>query len=1328
MSSDFQTLVATRYVPTGAYIGQLIRPAATELTGDPRIPCYIGKGSRLAQADNDSITRAFIVGTDLSNRGQLSFPSVSPFVATLPAESNGDQSSSRLYTSTGKEVPQVSWIYQLSGSEKFGGYSQVVITDAAYDGTQTYFIDYQAVERGVVDPIPFDEIREVTKLSLQTDQDEFTEGEDFYLPSTFVAIQGDSSSNDIDSDGVYNTNTTGFAGNLSKPHGDATDGLAVASGATYSGKYDRAYSIEPETSGTEFGKLQTLIHEIGNDYTAHLAEGASVHPGGADATNVLSAGSLTLLGGSASALTVDNIVSLAADIEAKYLAHAANTSAHTNADDLNTWTAVNPTTLGAALRVALILRKAMESGSVDGDVLSLGHFNQLTDSGSNVIHGSASTQTIAAPVAAFVFQWVGYPTSPGWLFNASAAQNLQEPDFQADAGTTQVTVADPEGTGFPGASTGVGAFTGTVSVENGLQLDLAAFDLDKVDYSNSGTRDEWILEGNGAALIELDERYANTNQFLDQSDVLHPVIALANDLRAAYEAHRQLINDAGGDPVHGDGSDNVDLTNVLTAPVATDLATTIALLNDIKAKYNAHEVYTTNDVHEGSTAANAVSAANATDWSTAGTLANAIRTALIAHFADTSSKHSNADDVTSITVAAVGTGVISYADSHQWLGTRNRIYKLLVTAVNGTTDVDFEWFGYGEEEAVPVGHYTSGELSTVTDGSEITLDLGVKLSIDLGSSNFIVGEEYTIEFKAPRIWYTGKDDREYRLNVTASPAYPSSGVTLSYFTNTPEGGFGVNQQATLNPTAKSPYIVLSDNVILAVRNMGQTNSHDATSHSGGGDLHEFSITLDDTIDWSLKVKASETIAKADFKHDPTGVITGVFNSYYVNLFRAPLSDDGTSEFGIESVQNASGADITYSTVANTDIVYFTATVYNALTSAGATFSYFHKGAEPDPGQTYYLNGFYLRPDEFYDTPLLLVGKGQAETTLNPMGSENHLAMMADAAFDAAGLQAIYVIQVRDIDEDGTFTDVDYKRAIDAAEAKSGITDTIVLDNYTSLADHLNHLNKMNDPFEAKERLGWNGMPVGTLIGDVDTADTLVYTARKTLQVFGNNPAHGTRILVAPTYCKRTIQLVSGATQQVTLDGSFIAGSLAAMTAGFSDPGATILKNTLIGGWDEVEVFTDAENNILGAAGIIWFVDEGAGVYRIEESITVDKFADDFAEISAMTQKQYVTRILRSNMTTALTGFVPPSQQAALAQIRGVIVGTLTGLVARGVIARYQDAAGNDRKIDPQSDVLVAKDRNSKTQYNFLYAYWLRYPIKRMFGLFGVDTNELILNA
>ena len=96
---------------------------------------------------------------------------------------------------------------------------------------------------------------------------------------------------------------------------------------------------------------------------------------------------------------------------------------------------------------------------------------------------------------------------------------------------------------------------------------------------------------------------------------LEEAITLVNGLATEYEAHRVLLTSHGV----------ADAVNLITAPVATDLATADALANDIKAQYNAHRV-TVAGVHDNADSVNSVGSADATNLASLQTLANEIKT------------------------------------------------------------------------------------------------------------------------------------------------------------------------------------------------------------------------------------------------------------------------------------------------------------------------------------------------------------------------------------------------------------------------------------------------------------------------------------------------------------------------------------------------------------------------------------------------------------------------------------------------------------------------------------------------------------------------------
>jgi len=384
-------------------------------------------------------------------------------------------------------------------------------------------------------------------------------------------------------------------------------------------------------------------------------------------------------------------------------------------------------------------------------------------------------------------------------------------------------------------------------------------------------------------------------------------------------------------------------------------------------------------------------------------------------------------------------------------------------------------------------------------------------------------------------------------------------------------------------------------------------------------------------------------------------------------------------------------------------------------------TYDHRGDEPTPGDIYYFTASYVRPSTSYDSPFRVLTRDDAFTLLAPAASDNDLYIMADLAFDNA-VSGIYVCQASDSDLDGNYTTQDYKRAIEATEGQPEVTDLIVLNKASALPDAIASNVRTSNPFARKFRMLWWGCSTGTTIGSETESGTLIYTARKTLQVYGNSPAHGTRVLVAPTTATKTIILPTGQAYACPLNGSFVAGQIAALNASFSEPADTLLWKTLPG-FDEIEVYTTPENILLGGASILFMEDIGSGVYRCGESITVDTSSIEYHEVSAMNQQIYVTAYVRQSVEEAVVSMVPDGVPDGLAMVRGAVVLALKTLLSQNKIATYEDDQGNERQLNPITDVIVFRDTTDRTLYHFKYAYYLRYPIKRLFGLYTVDSNN-----
>ena len=664
-----------------------------------------------------------------------------------------------------------------------------------------------------------------------------------------------------------------------------------------------------------------------------------------------------------------------------------------------------------------------------------------------------------------------------------------------------------------------------------------------------------------------------------------------------------------------------------------------------------------------------------------------------------------------IDAMSTGTGALSFAVANTYTGTYNCKFKLEVTAASGGVGsrlVNFVWSQYGDIIG-PSSVVTVAEASSL----DFVLTQGVTLAVDFGGANFNVGDTFEFEVKAPRIFYEAKDNRVYKLTISAAtnPGADVGFISGAYSTGTSTGGFGsweANVNLLSGISQQTGFFLLPDNIRMSVRNAMRGNIN-GTSYATG-DIFNAAATSEDVIDWSLTAQVQEVRETSSFLTDVTGAITGTAGTTYIILDN--MYESGT----VSIVDQDSGSPISIIEISNTRFVAFITTP-----TASVVTSYLYRGEEPSPGQLYYLSANYLRPASLYNDPVQILDRNDGRLFLGPAETENHLYIMNELVFDN-GAPGAYYTQAYDSDGDGVLQKTDILESLLVHEKLNRPTDLCVLSQFDSLTDAMSTSEKCNDPFEKKEQMLWVGAPIGTPIGDVDTPESLIYLARNSLQVPPQSVAQGTRVLVSPTEATKTIMLENSISQSVTLDGSFVAGATSALVNSFTDPAKTILRQNLAG-FDTIQVYTDPQNLLLGNASITWMTQRGDGIYRFEEDITVHTLSEEFQLISATTQKQYVTRLVRREMDANLISIVVPNAGAAIAIIRSQLSDILHGLLGQGKIADYQDDNGDPRPFDPEKDILVLRDTSSLTKYDFFYSYYIKAPIKRLFGLYAVNTND-----
>lgn len=665
-----------------------------------------------------------------------------------------------------------------------------------------------------------------------------------------------------------------------------------------------------------------------------------------------------------------------------------------------------------------------------------------------------------------------------------------------------------------------------------------------------------------------------------------------------------------------------------------------------------------------------------------------------------------------VDVLSTGTVAISSLPSAYTFtdyNTKFRMQCISVAGGIGSRVASFVWSMYGMTAAS--GSFTVSELVPGSEEQDLGAT-GITITLGFGANHFVVDDQFDWTVSAPRRFYKGKESvRNLTFSVSSVTDLADQAIYAGGFlSDTPEGKFGT---WSADSAIDAGRFEINDGLRFYVRNTylsSLVNPVPSGSRVQVGDLFYTQVRSLGIINFGLRQEVTEILSNpAEVSTDVTGAVTGVVGAKYVALDHFP-----SSIFAFRRLSN--GDPLSYVQVPGTNFLRITEPGFGVATG-DIEVIYQWEGPEPDPGQPYYLSGKFLRPAEMYNKPFLFLTPADAQRFLAPSTVRNDAYIGAEICFDYP-IAGLFVIQVKDADDDGVYTKDDYRQGINAFLEDLRATDVVVLNSFQNIGDQLNVINRANDPFEKHESLTFIGAPIGTPIGSENEQGSLVFYSRRLLAVYGQSPAHGTRILVAPTRATRTITLEDKSSAEVTLDGSFVAAALAAKVASYTDPRATVLLDQLVS-FDSIQTYTKEENAILGGNNIIYVKDEGPNAARIMEDVTTDPFSPDTLNLNQMTQKQFVTKDIRRTMTNAIISQVFPSPAAGIALIQDVLLNRLRTLVSRSLVGVYQDDQGGERSISG-TDVIVTRDLADPTLYYIGYNYFLATVAKRLFGLFTVN--------
>lgn len=388
--------------------------------------------------------------------------------------------------------------------------------------------------------------------------------------------------------------------------------------------------------------------------------------------------------------------------------------------------------------------------------------------------------------------------------------------------------------------------------------------------------------------------------------------------------------------------------------------------------------------------------------------------------------------------------------------------------------------------------------------------------------------------------------------------------------------------------------------------------------------------------------------------------------------------------------------------------------------------------QPVVGAVYFVTYTYDRPTADYNNPdvttHLFTTSQDALAYTSALSADslsvNQLGKAATIAFENDAPRVL-LIQVDDSTMPGLPTINQVKAAIDAAKNNSDITDMVVLDTRLAVQTYLiNHLTSESSITEKSYRKGWFGMARNTAIGDRDTAESFVYRAQMTLQVPPDSPGRGRMVLTAPSNISKTFRMADGSDLKSQLDGTYLAVACAARKTSFLNVAQSLLRKTVVGfDLDDFQVYTKAERRQLASNGVNVVTSTG-GRLVLTDPVTTEQGAGnmpEFAEPSAIDQKDRVCRVIDQVIDTNLVGVVPSDIGDFVNEVKGYIALALRSLVDSGDIARYRNSDNTVRDLDLSRDIQVFQSPTDPRTFRFRYFYFLRYPAKRFFGEYSVDN-------
>ena len=495
----------------------------------------------------------------------------------------------------------------------------------------------------------------------------------------------------------------------------------------------------------------------------------------------------------------------------------------------------------------------------------------------------------------------------------------------------------------------------------------------------------------------------------------------------------------------------------------------------------------------------------------------------------------------------------------------------------------------------------------------------------------------------------------------------------------------------------------------------------------GLNLENYDLSTDDTIKISLNGKPSIEIPITG------SVQTAVTAAEVAADINAALLADANYGSDYNTVaSDASGyVKLTAPTVepytgTNSSIVLYAASANDALNLifglaiASAPYEYRGTGSRPTFGQTYYVTYNITRPDADYNVVREFLTDTDFYADIGLLDANVPLTIAGQIAW-AEPIEKLYVVQVKDGDDDDVYTDADYILALDALIDQRAVTDITCLRSTEAIRAKIYQIMQdENSLSKSNFKAAWIGVPRDTLPGNSSTPGTIIYIAKRELRPTGDDVARGRFVVTAPPNWSMTFVDGNGVTQDVELDSSYASVMLAARQTAFERASDTLFRKR----WSQMSVESNYEDPVrrnLSANGVNVMVQEGGSAVGFDV-LTTDASGDyRYEEPSVRAQKDNLAFSIIEAVNTQLIGLVPDSPIDFVAGIKTVVGGVILSKIENGDIGYYTDSDGETvRDIDYTQDIVAFRDSLDARTYRFKYYFNTKVPGKRAFGEFTVD--------